>query len=248
VILVGDSLGMVILGYEDTTKVTMQDMARHTAAVRRGAGKTYIVADMPFLSYGCDIRESVLNAGKLMQEGSCNAVKLEGGRGMCDTVKAIVNVGIPVVGHIGYTPQSVNLFGRAMVRGRSYETAKGIVEDALLLEKAGVCCIVLELVPRGISQVITDMISIPTIGIGSGIGCDGQVLVINDIFNMYRDLTPKHSKVYHDLAGIIKDSVYRYACDVRSGGFPEEGNSFDNDQEITERLRKEYGTACKDSR
>jgi 3-methyl-2-oxobutanoate hydroxymethyltransferase len=240
VILVGDSLGMVELGHEDTTKVTMQDMVSHTAAVRRGAPKTFVVSDMPFLSYGYDIKESVLNAGRLVREGSCNAVKLEGGREMCDTVKAIVKIGIPVVGHIGYTPQSVNMFGKNMVRGKDHETAKNMIENAKALEEAGVCALVMELVPRELAKTVTEMLEIPTIGIGSGAECDGQVLVVNDMFKLFRDFTPKHCKVYYDLGKTITGSLREYIDDVKSQRFPEPQNSFDTDMDMIVKLREEY--------
>lgn len=240
VILVGDSLGMVVLGYDSTTSVTMDEMLHHTKAVRRGAANTYIVGDMPFMSYGYDISESVKNAGRFIQEGGCNAVKLEGGRMIADTVKNIVSLGIPVIGHIGYTPQSANLFGKNMVRGKTYEIANDLINDALLLEKSGASAIVLELVPYRLAKVITQILDIPTIGIGSGPGCDGQVLVSNDMFNMYNKFSPRHSKVFSDVRSVMEKGVSEYVNEIKNGSFPKNENSFAIDEEIIERIIKQY--------
>jgi len=241
VILVGDSLGMVVLGYEDTTRVTMEDMLHHTQAVRRGAKNTFIIGDMPFLSYGADIATGTYNAGALIKEGRCNAVKLEGGISMVDTVKSIIGIGIPVIGHLGYTPQSLNLFGRHMVQGKNYDTAKRLVEDSMELERAGVSAIVLELVPAGLAAVISEALCVPTIGIGSGAGCDGQVLVINDILGMYGSFAPRHSKIYADIGTQIRDSITRYVNEVRAQVFPTDENTFGIDQNVIEKIRNEYG-------
>jgi 3-methyl-2-oxobutanoate hydroxymethyltransferase len=241
VILVGDSLGMVVLGYEDTTEVTMDDMLHHTRAVRRGAKNTFIIGDMPFLSYGADIATGVYNAGSFIKEGRCNAIKLEGGISMVDTIKSVIGIGIPVIGHLGYTPQSLNLFGRNMVRGKNYDTAKRLVEDSLELERAGVSAIVLELVPSELAAVISGALCVPTIGIGSGAGCDGQVLVINDMLGMYGSFAPKHSKIYADIGAQIRDSIARYVNEVRTKAFPSDENAFGMERNVIEKIRNEYG-------
>lgn len=242
VILVGDSLGMVVLGYTDTTKVTMQDMLHHTKAVRRGAQKTFIAGDMPFLSYGYDIKHSVLNAGAFISEGGCNAVKLEGGRHSCPAINAITMMGIPVIGHLGYTPQSVNMIGKNMVKGKDFDTASKLIEDALALEEAGVCAIVLELVPNMLAEFISRLLHIPAIGIGSGPHCDGQVLVINDILNLYSEFHPKHTKIYRDLEIPIREALEVYAKDVRTGVFPQPENYTETNIDIMERIRAAYGS------
>ena len=193
-ILVGDSLGMVVLGYEDTTRVTMDDMVHHVKAVARGTKHALVVSDMPFLSYHTGRHDSVKNAGRLVLEGGCKAVKLEGGEEIIEDVKAIISAGIPVIGHLGYTPQSVNIFGGHKAQGKDLDTAKRIYRDALLLQKAGVFSIVLECVPYRVAEFISKRLDIPTIGIGSGSDCDGQVLVIQDLTGMFRDFTPKHVK------------------------------------------------------
>lgn len=239
VILVGDSLGMVVLGYDSTTKVTMTEMLHHSKAARRGAKNTFIIGDMPFLSYGYDIKDSVINAGRFIQEGSCNAVKIEGGYQMVDSIKAMVNVGIPVIGHLGFTPQSTNLFGSKVVRGKSYDIAKSIIIDSKALEGAGVCAIVLELVPYELAKYITEILSIPTISIGSGEYCDGQVLVINDMFELYRDLSPKHNKIYFNMGNIIRNSIKKYIDEVRTVRFPTRENTFEIDKEIIKRIKDE---------
>lgn len=239
VILVGDSLGMVVLGYDSTTKVTMTEMLHHSKAARRGAKNTFIIGDMPFLSYGYDIKDSVINAGRFIQEGSCNAVKIEGGYQMVDSIKAMVNVGIPVIGHLGFTPQSTNLFGSKVVRGKSYDIAKSIIIDSKALEGAGVCAIVLELVPYELAKYITEILSIPTISIGSGEYCDGQVLVINDMFELYRDFSPKHNKIYFNMGNIIRNSIKKYIDEVRTVRFPTRENTFEIDKEIIKRIKDE---------
>lgn len=247
VILVGDSLGMVVLGYDSTTSVTMDDMLHHTKAVRRGAQNSYIIGDMPFMSYGYDIKESVKNAGRFIQEGGCNAVKLEGSKIIEDTIKTIVSLGIPVIGHIGYTPQSANLFGKNMVRGKTYEIADALVNDALLLKRAGVCAIVLELVPYRLASVITGLLDIPTIGIGAGPECDGQVLVSTDMFNMYKKLSPRHSKVFSDVRSVMQKGATEYVSEIKNGSFPKIENSFTTDDEIIERIKKEYAKTDKNN-
>lgn len=237
-ILVGDSLGMVVLGYEDTTRVTMEDMLHHIKAVSRGAKRALVVGDLPFLSYHTGVYDSVKNAGRLLQEGGCKAVKLEGGLEVVESVKAIVSAGIPVMGHLGYTPQSINLFGGHRAQGKTVETAKKILEDAYALQQAGVFAIVLECVPYRLARFITERLEIPSIGIGSGAGCDGQVLVTPDIVGMFTDFSPRHSKRYCDFGTQLGEAVRKYNHEVRNGEFPTEQNSFKIEDEIIEQLSK----------
>lgn len=237
-ILVGDSLGMVVLGYEDTTRVTMDDMVHHTKAVVRGTNRAMVVADMPFLSYHQGVYESVKNAGRLVREAGCKSIKLEGGEEVIENVKAIIAAGIPVMGHLGYTPQSVNVFGGHKAQGKTIETAKKIYKDALLLQEAGAFAIVLECVPHKVAKFITERLDIPTIGIGSGAMCDGQVLVVHDIIGMFRDFTPRHTKRYVDMGGALENSVKSYISDVEEGSFPTEKNSFIVEDEVIEALEK----------
>lgn len=235
-ILVGDSLGMVVLGYEDTTKVTMEDMIHHIKAAARGTKRALLIGDMPFLSYHQGKYESVKNAGRLVSEGGCKAVKLEGGSGIVEDVKAIISAGIPVMGHLGYTPQSVNVFGGHKAQGKDYETAREIYLDALRLQESGVFSIVLECVPYKLSEFISKRLEIPVIGIGSGVGCDGQVLVTPDILGMFRDFTPRHSKVYIDMGNALIDAAGKYMEEVRQGDFPKIENSFKLEDDIIKRL------------
>ncbi len=239
-ILIGDSLGMVVLGYEDTTRVTMEDMLHHIKAVARGAKRSLVIGDMPFVSYHTGKYESVKNAGRLLNEGGCKAVKLEGGEEIIDDVKAIIRAGIPVVGHLGYTPQSVNLFGGHKAQGKTPEIASRIMRDALLLEEAGVFAIVLECVPYKLAGLISEKIGIPTIGIGSGAGCDGQVLVTPDIIGLFRDFNPRHAKKYFDMGEALDKAVKSYIKEIEEGIFPTEKNSFVVDDEIVEKLRREF--------
>jgi len=235
-ILVGDSLGMVVLGYEDTTRVTMDDMVHHVKAVARGTKHALVVSDMPFLSYHTGKYESVKNAGRLVLEGGCKAVKLEGGEEVVEDVKAIISAGIPVMGHLGYTPQSVNVFGGHKAQGKDLETAKRIFRDALLLQKAGVFSIVLECVPYKVAEFISKRLDIPTIGIGSGPDCDGQVLVIQDLTGMFRDFTPKHVKKYVDMGSAIEGAAKSYIDEVQKRVFPTEKNSFIVDEAVVKEL------------
>jgi 3-methyl-2-oxobutanoate hydroxymethyltransferase len=239
-ILVGDSLGMVVLGYEDTTRVTMEDMLHHIKAVVRGAKRALVVGDMPFLSYHMGKNESVRNAGRLVREGGCKAVKLEGGEEIVEDVRAIINAGIPVMGHLGYTPQSVNIFGGHKAQGKDYYTAKKILNDAIKLQEAGVFSIVLECVPFKLAGLISKKLDIPTIGIGSGNGCDGQVLVTPDILGLFKDFSPKHSKKYVDLGNEIVNAVSEYIKEVKEAAFPTERNSFTVSDEIIEKLEGEF--------
>jgi len=230
--LVGDSLGMVVLGYEDTTKVTMDDMAHHTKAVTRAASNAFVVADMPFLSYHLDVNTAVVNAGRLIRECGANAVKVEGGKTITNVVKAIVRANIPVVGHLGITPQSVHVDGGYFIRNKSADQVKRLLEDAIALEEAGVCAIVLECVPHEVAKIVTKKISVPIIGIGSGVDVDGQVLVINDILGTYHGQIAKFVKQYANINDSIESSVRSYIEDVKSCSFPEEKHTFKIKKEI----------------
>lgn len=236
-ILVGDSLGMVVMGYEDTVKVTMADMIHHTKIVARGTKNAMVIADMPFMSYHTRQCDSVRNAGRLISEGGCNAVKIEGGRETIRDILAIIAAGIPVMGHLGYTPQSVNLFGKDIVRGKLFEDAQKIYEDAIMLQEAGVFAITLECVPYKLAELISKKLSVPTIGIGSGIGCDGQVLVSSDATGLYRDFVPKHSKRFANIGDDLEKAVKSYIIEVREKIFPTKENSFNIDDDIIKRIK-----------
>ncbi len=239
-ILVGDSLGMVMLGYEDTLSVTMEDMIHHTAAVSRGAKNAMVVADMPFMSYQTSIYDAVANAGRLMKEGRANAVKLEGGKEFAPHIKAITDASIPVVAHIGMTPQSVNMFGGFRVQGKSREAAAKIIADARAIEEAGACAVVMECVPDRLAEYITGILKIPTIGIGAGKGCDGQVLVYQDMLGMYSDLTPKFVKKFGDIGTAMKNAFKAYIEETKSGTFPAEEHAFKMADDIDfEQLERE---------
>lgn len=226
IILVGDSLGMTVLGFENTLGVTMEDMERHTQAVARAVKRALLVADMPFLSFQVSTEKAIENAGRLLQAGA-NAVKIEGAsENILKTIKELVSIGIPVMGHLGFTPQSIHAFGGPKFKGKTVEEAKRLIEDAKKLEEAGVFAIVLELVPQEVAKIITEKVSIPTIGIGSGKYCDGEVQVINDILGLNPDFHPKHSKTYINLYQIILDTVQKYAKEVKEGLFPTEENTF----------------------
>ncbi len=235
-ILVGDSLGNVVLGYENTLKVTMDDMVHHTRAVVRGTKNAMVVGDMPFLSYHITIEEAVRNAGRLIQEGGAQTVKLEGGVERVDTVKAILDAQIPVMGHIGLTPQSVNQFGGFKVQGKDLETARKLLRDAQALDKAGVFSIVLECVPSALAKKITEEVSVPTIGIGAGPYCDGQVLVINDMLGMFSDYVPKFVKKYVDLQPLILEALKSYKKEVEEGSFPGPEHGFTISDEVLDKL------------
>lgn len=239
VILVGDSLGMVVLGYDSTLPVTVEDMIHHTKAVVRGARNTMIVADMPFLSYHISTPEAVRNAGRLIQEGFADGVKLEGGRDVIDAVRAITRAGIPVCGHIGLQPQMVNQLGGYRVQGKDYEGAKRIFEDALLLQEAGCFAVVLECVPTPLAALISKHLSIPTIGIGAGEGCDGQVLVIHDMLGITDRYLPKFAKKYAELQTDMVQAVEAYASEVRNGEFPTQAHGFKMSEEVFRRLQEE---------
>ena len=225
-ILVGDSLGMVMLGYEDTLSVTMEDMIHHTAAVSRGAKDAFVVADMPFMSYQTSVYDAVVNAGRLMKEGRANAVKLEGGVEFAPHIEAIVKASIPVVAHIGLTPQSVNAFGGFKVQGKDVEAAKKLLADAKAVEAAGACMVVMECVPAKLAAKISEELTIPTIGIGAGAGCDGQVLVYQDMLGMNMDFTPKFAKQFDNIGERMVDAFRTYMNEVQNGTFPTEKQSF----------------------
>ncbi len=235
-LLVGDSLGMVVLGYEDTLQVTMEDMIHHCRAVARGVKGAMVIGDMPFMSYHVSIEETVRNAGRLIKEGLAQSVKLEGGSEIADKIRAVIGAQIPVVGHLGLTPQSVNMFGGFKVQGKSEDAAKKIIEDALLLEEIGVFAIVLECVPAELAKIISGKLTIPTIGIGAGADCDGQVLVTQDMLGMYSDFVPKFAKQYAQVGLSIKEAVASYGDETRSGAFPEKKHTFKIDASILEKL------------
>ncbi|WP_294388160.1 3-methyl-2-oxobutanoate hydroxymethyltransferase [uncultured Clostridium sp.] len=235
-ILVGDSLGMVCLGYEDTLSVTMEDMIHHTKAVSRGVKNTLVVADMPFMSYQTSVYDAVINAGRLIKEGRAHVVKLEGGVEVCDKIEAIVKASIPVMAHIGLTPQSVNAFGGFKVQGKDKEAARNLIEAALAVEKAGAFAVVLECVPAKLAAIITEKLSIPTIGIGAGAQCDGQILVYQDMLGMYSDFTPKFVKKYENLGEKMNVAFKKYIEEVKDGIFPGEEHSFKINDEVIEKL------------
>ena len=235
-ILVGDSLGMVMLGYEDTVSVTMEDMIHHTAAVSRGTKNAMVVADMPFMSYQTSVYDAVFNAGRLMKEGRSNAVKLEGGISICPHIKAITEASIPVVAHIGLTPQSVNAIGGFKVQGKSEEAAKKLLEEAKAVEAAGAVAMVLECVPAKLARLITETVNIPTIGIGAGAGCDGQVLVYQDMLALFSDFKPKFVKHFADVGSMMKAGFAAYIREVKDQTFPAEEHTFKIDEEIISKL------------
>ena len=235
-VLVGDSLGMVFQGNESTLPVTLDEMIYHTKAVVRGVKNALVVADMPFLSYHVSKEEAVRNAGRMIKEGGAEAVKMEGGTLFSETIKAVVDAQIPVMGHIGLTPQSVNAFGGFKVQGKDEQSAKRIWEDAKLLEEAGVFAITLECIPDKLAQLITKSLRIPTIGIGAGKSCDGQVLVINDMLGMFSDFVPRFIKQYAKLNTEITAAVQDYITEVREGDFPAGEHTFDMDADILDRL------------
>ncbi len=220
VILVGDSLGMVVLGYDTTLPVTMEDMLHHCKAVARGAKYALLVGDMPFMSYQVSVEEAVRNAGRFLQEAGMDAVKLEGGRERLETIRAIVRAGIPVMGHLGLTPQSVNQLGGFRAQGKTAAAAKRLIEDALALQEAGVFSIVLESVPERLAALITQQVEVPTIGIGAGAGCDGQVLVFHDVLGLFDRFTPRFVKQYANLHAVIAEALAAYNDDVRGRRFP----------------------------
>ena len=235
-ILVGDSLGMVMLGYKDTLAVTMEDMIHHTRAVSRGAENALVVADMPFMSYQTSVYDALLNAGRLIKEGGAQAVKLEGGASVAPQIKAIVAASIPVVEHIGLTPQSVNAFGGFKVQGKSEAEAQKLLDDARAVEEAGAFCVVLECVPSALAALISSKLSIPTIGIGAGAGCDGQVLVYQDMLKMFSDFKPKFVKNFADIGQSMRDAFSAYIYEVKAETFPAQEHCFTISDEIISKL------------
>lgn len=235
-ILVGDSLGNTILGYEDTVSVTMEDMIHHGAAVARGTSKTMVVIDMPFMSYQTNEYDALVNAGRLMKEGRAGAVKLEGGQSVCPQIKAITSAGIPVMAHLGLTPQSINAFGGNRVQGKSEEAARKIIEDAMAVQEAGAFAVVLECIPAKLATLITEKLAIPTIGIGAGNGCDGQVLVYQDMLGMFSDYIPKFAKKFADVGTVMKNAFADYIKEVSEGTYPAEEHTFKIDDDVLGKL------------
>jgi len=238
-ILVGDSLGMVMLGYESTIPVTIEEMIHHTKAVVKGAKKALIIGDMPFMTYHGSVSDALHNAAKFIQEGGAQAVKLEGGEVVAEQVRRLVDCGIPVMGHIGVTPQSQHQLGGFKAKGKVMEEARKLLDDARVLEEAGAFAIVLECTPAPLSELITQKLTIPTIGIGAGPDCDGQVQVISDMLGLYTDFVPRHAKQYARLAGEIKTAVSSYISEVKSVSFPTMEHSYTMDESLIKQLRAE---------
>lgn len=234
--LVGDSLGMTMLGYDSTLPVTMEDMIHHTKAVVRGAKNALVVGDMPYMSYHLSVQQAVENAGRFIKEAGAQAVKLEGGAAFCPEIEAMTRASIPVVGHLGLTPQSINAFGGFKVQGKSEEAARKIIEDAQALEAAGAFAIVLECVPAKLAEIITAKVAVPTIGIGAGVGCDGQVLVYQDMLGMYDNFTPKFVRKFAEVGTLIKQGVQEYCAAVQDSSFPAAEHTFKIDEEVLEKL------------
>jgi 3-methyl-2-oxobutanoate hydroxymethyltransferase len=231
-LLVGDSLGMVILGYESTIPVTMEEMLHHTKAVVRGTKRALVIGDMPFMTYHTSISDALRNAGRFIQEGGAQAVKLEGGEPMAEVVHRVVECGIPVMGHIGLTPQSIHQLGGFKVQGKTQEAAIRLLKDAQALDKAGAFAIVLESIPAPLARIITEKVSVPTIGIGAGPWCDGQVQVVSDLLGLFTDFVPKHAKQYARLFETIKGAVVDYVAEVQAGTFPTKKESYTMDETL----------------
>ncbi len=226
ILLVGDSLNEVIAGKRTTLSATLDQMIYHAASVRRGVERTPVVVDMPFMSYQASIEDALRNAGRVMAETDCEGVKLEGGAPMAATVRALVDRGVPVVGHLGFTPQSVHALGGARVQGRDEAVAERLLDDAVALEQAGAAAIVLELLPSPVARRITERVAIPTVGIGAGPHCDGQVLVLHDMLGLNEDFSPKFLKRYAELGAATRDAAARFVAEVRGGGYPDDDHSF----------------------
>lgn len=235
-ILVGDSLGNVMLGLPDTLSVTMEDMITYGRSVARACHNTMVVIDMPFMSYQVSVEQAVMNAGRLMKEGRANAVKLEGGAAVCPQIKAITSAGIPVVAHLGLTPQSVNALGGNRIQGKSEEAAKRLIEDALAIQEAGAFALTLECIPAPLAQLITDKLTIPTIGIGAGAGCDGQILVYQDMLGLFSDYTPNFAKHFAELGQEMKKAFAAYVQEVQAGTFPAAEHTFKMDEDVLNKL------------
>lgn len=239
-LLVGDSLGMVMLGYESTVSVTMEDMIHHSKAVAKGAKNALVVTDLPFMSYHASVYDAVYNAGRLIQEGNAHAVKLEGGRAFCEHIKMIAQASIPVIAHIGLMPQSVLALGGYKVQGRDYQAAKDIILDALAVEQAGAAAILLECVPADLAKFITELVSIPTIGIGAGHGCDGQVLVYQDMLSMYDGVSSKFVKFFAPIGEQMKKAFADYCQEVKQQQYPASIHEFAIDGAIMTQLKSEF--------
>ncbi len=239
-ILVGDSLGMVVLGYESTIPVTIEEMLHHTRAVVRGTKKSLVIGDMPFMTYHASISEAMHNAARFIQQAGAQAIKLEGGVNVAETVNQIVNCGIPVMGHIGLTPQSIHQLSGFKVQGKTPEAAQRLLKDALSLEEAGAFAVVLEVVPAPLAKLITEKLSIPTIGIGAGPNCDGQVQVISDLLGMFTDFVPKHAKQYARLAETMNSAITSYINEVKDGAFPTDKQSFTMDESLLQKCCTHY--------
>lgn len=237
-ILVGDSLGNVVLGYDSTIPVTMDDMIHHTRAVSRGVKNAMVIGDMPFMTYHVSTEDALRNAARFLQEGGAQAVKLEGGVNVADKVKRLVSCGIPVMSHIGLTPQSIHQLGGFKAQGKTLEAARALLKDALALQEAGAFAIVMETIPGPLAAFISQRIDIPTIGIGAGAGCDGQVQVISDILGLFTDFVPKHAKQYACIAPIMSKAVADYLREVREGVFPTPSQSPSMDESILCELEK----------
>lgn len=238
ILLVGDSLGMVVLGYDSTVPVTMDEMLHHCTAVRRGAPDAFVVGDMPFGSYQTGAYDAVDNGLRFLKEAGADAVKLEGGIEVCETISELVRAGIPVMGHIGLTPQTAGQSGGFTVQGKDDDSARRLFQDARALQDAGVFAIVLECIPAGLAEVISSSLTVATIGIGAGVGCDGQVLVSHDLLGMFAKFTPRFVKKYANLAPLIIQAVKEYVQDVEEGQFPEDSHSFSSKQDFTKLLKE----------
>jgi 3-methyl-2-oxobutanoate hydroxymethyltransferase len=236
ILLVGDSLGMVMLGYDSTVPVTMDEMLHHTKAVRRGAPESFIIADMPYGANHTGKRDAVINGIRFLKEAGCDAVKLEGGLEMCGIVRALVDAGVPVMAHIGLTPQTASQLGGYKLQGKGLDDARRLLAEAKGLEEAGAFGLLIECIPEKLAQVITESIAIPTIGIGAGVHCDGQVLVTHDLLGMFDKFTPKFVKKYADLSPIIKESIQQYNTEVRAGSYPGTEHSFSSDSDYRQLL------------
>lgn len=239
-LLVGDSLGMVMLGHKDTVSVTMEEMIHHSKAVAKGAHSSLVITDMPFMSYQTSVYDAVYNAGRLIKEGHAHVVKLEGGQAFCEHIKMITQASIPVIAHIGLMPQSVLTLGGFKVQGQDYQNAKSIILDALAVEQAGAVAILLECVPAALSKLISSLVKIPTIGIGSGAGCDGQVLVYQDMLEMYDAITPKFTKSFAPIGQQMKQAFSDYCNEVTQGEFPAQQHEFSIDELIIRKLADEF--------
>jgi 3-methyl-2-oxobutanoate hydroxymethyltransferase len=237
IILVGDSVAMTVLGYENTLPVTMDEMIHHTKAVVRGAKHPLIIGDMPFMSYNTSEREAIINAGRFMKEGGADAVKLEGGASVKEVVRSIVRAGIPVMGHIGLTPQTISMLGGFKVQGKDAQAAQKIIDDALSLEDAGAFSVLMEAVPAPIAKMVTERLRVPTIGIGAGIHCDGQVLVVHDLLGLFDRFTPKFAKKYINLSELILKALESYREEVLKGEFPTDQHSFHIDEKELSKIK-----------